>query len=205
MRSLHLLLFLFFPLLCLADESCMQLKQTLGLSSSNPPENILECLKTEEGGKVEIPSNCSCAEGFQKCGLSLLIAESLINLNGTQNETRTVGGDVIEVAGMRFSRRLFQDDDEYEDESLSDFRIDESHCKFCCRVDQNSTNKEDTTNQKTTKDRKLGTALTAGVMLGMIVVVVLISIAASKFSKCSAKGNTDEVQEPETKTPTNTG
>ena len=132
MRSLHLLLFLLFPLLCLADESCAQLKQTLGLSSSNPPENILECLKTEEGGKVEIPSNCSCNEGFQKCVLSLLIAESLINLDGPQNETKTVGSDVIEVAGMRFSRRLFQDDDEYEDESLSDFRIDESHCKFCC-------------------------------------------------------------------------
>ena len=102
---------------------------------------------------------------------------------------------------MRFSRRLFQNDDEYEDESLSDFRIDESHCKFCCRVDQNSTDQY-TTNQKTTKDRKLGTALTAGVMLGMIVVVVLISIAASKWSKCSAKDNPDEVTK--TKTPINT-
>ena len=150
---------------------------------------------------MEIPSNCSCNEGFQKCVLSLLIAESLINLDGPQNETRTVGSDVIEVAGMRFSRRLFQDDDEYGDESLSDFRIDESHCKFCCRVDQNSTDQY-TTNQKTTKDRKLGTALTAGVMLGMIVVVVLISIAASKLSKCSAKDNPDEVTK--TKTPINT-
>merc|ERR1711971_186448 len=117
----------------------------------------------------------------------------LINLEGAQNETAAEGSDVIEVAGMRFSRRLFEDDaDEYGDESLSDVRTVKSRCKFCCRVDQNKTNQKGKT-----KDRKLGTALTAGVMLGMILIVVLISIAASKLSKCSAKGNPDEIQEPE--------
>ena len=204
------LLFLLFPLLCLClspsqspkpkTQSCTQLQQTLGLGSSQPPENIGECNtegEGEEGGRKEgIGSNCSCKAGFKKCRLSLIPESRLDALHGPEIESKTLpqtaGKDVLEVDGMRFLRK-------YEDESLSDLRLGENHCNFCCR-DNNSNN----TNQKATKERKLGTALTAGVMLGMIVVVVLISIAASKLSKCSSKTNSEEMQEPETKTITNT-
>ena len=202
------LLFLLFPHICFS-ESCTQLKQTLGLSSSNPPENLREC-NTEEGAEgiqEVIASNCTCKPDFKKCRLSL-IEESRINLDGAQNENETVEKDeddwvwekdVVEVAGMRFSRKIFDTevDNEYKDKSLSDLGEPGKLCNFCCRV--NNTN-EDITIQ----DQKLGTALTAGVMLGIILVVVLISIVASKFSKCSDKGNPEEIQEPETKTLTNT-
>ena len=198
MRNLR---FLLFPLLlCLSEgskpesESCTKLKQTLGLGSkSNPPENIRECRAEqggEEGGRKEgIGSKCSCEAGFKKCGLSLMPESSL---EGPRNETKNVpqaGADhgweeVLKVAGVRFSRR-------YEDESSSDLRLEGgNHCNFCCH--------------EPSKEKKLGTALAAGVMLGMIVVVVLISIAASKLRKCSAKANSEEMQEPETKKLTNT-
>ena len=192
------LLFLLFPHLCFT-ESCTLLKQTLGLSRGNPPpENLREC-NTEEGAEgiqEEIASNCTCKPDFKKCRLSL-IEESRINLDGPQNENETVEKDeddwvwekdVVEVAGVRFSRKMFDTevDNEYKDKSLSDLGEPGKLCNFCCRV--NNTN-EDIAIQ----DEKLGTALTAGVMLGIIVVVVLISIVASKFSKCSDKGNQDEI------------
>ena len=194
MRNLR---FLLFPLLlCLSEgskpesESCTKLKQTLGLGSNrNPPENIRECRAEAAGGgggrKEGIGSKCSCEAGFKKCGLSLMPESSL---EAPGNETRTVsqtGWDaVLEVAGVRLSTR-------YEDESSSDLRLEGgNHCNFCCH--------------EPSKEKKLGTALAAGVMLGMIVVVVLISIAASKLRKCSAKANSEEMQEPETKKLTNT-
>ena len=196
------LLFLLFPHLCFT-ESCTLLKQTLGLSSGNPLENLREC-HTEEGAEgiqEEIASNCTCKPDFKKCRLSL-IEESRINLDRAQNENETVEKDeddwvwekdVVEVDGMRFSRKIFDTevDKEYKDKSLSDLGEPGKLCNFCCRV--NNTN-EVTSNEDTSiQDEKLGTALTAGVMLGIIVVVVLISIVASKFSRCSDKGNQDEI------------
>ena len=168
-------LFLLLPFLCLSLESCT-LEESLGLSGT--AENIQECGTEEAEGAEGGGRNCSCTEGFEKCSLSLM---QETRLGESKDETENVTDeDVLEVDGVRFSRK-------YEGES---FRLDENPCQFCCR---NGTNEV----EKTTKQAKLGTALTAGVMLGMILVVVLISIAVSKMTKCSAKADSEEKQEPE--------
>ena len=184
-------LFLLLPFLCLSLESCT-LEESLGLSGT--AENIQECGTEEAEGAEGGGRNCSCTEGFEKCSLSLMqetrlgeskdetetVTEDVLEVDA-KDQTETVADeDVLEVDGLRFARK-------YEGES---FRLDENPCQFCCR---NGTNEV----EKTTKKAKLGTALTAGVMLGMILVVVLISIAVSKMTKCSAKADSEEKQEPE--------
>jgi len=98
-----------------------------------------------------------------------------------------------------------------EEESLRHLQLDSGRCNFCCRVNTTNNNSTDHTSHNNhnnhnnhnshnshnnhnnhnihnnhtshdeTKDKRLGTALTAGVMLGMILVVVIVVVVVKKW------------------------
>merc|ERR1712107_703592 len=101
-------------------------------------------------------------------------------------------GEVIEVNQKKVLKKWLESDEDEEvedeeEESLRHLQLDSGRCNFCCRVNttNNNSNNHNIHNNHTshdeTKDKRLGTALTAGVMLGMILVVVIVVVVVKKW------------------------
>ena len=125
------------------------------------------------------------------------------NKEGTEDDE----GEVIEVNHKKVLKKWLKSDEDEEvededEESLRHLQLDSGRCNFCCRVNTTNNNSTDhTTNNNSTdhtshnnhnshnnhtnhneaKDKRLGTALTAGVMLGMILVVVIVVVLVKKW------------------------
>ena len=116
-------------------------------------------------------------------------------------ETDDDEGEVIEVNHKKVLKKWLKSDENEEDEdedeeSLRHLQLDSGRCNFCCRVNTTNNNSTDHTshnnhnnhnnhsnhtNHNEAKDKRLGTALTAGVMLGMILVVVIVVVVVKKW------------------------
>jgi len=201
MRGLTQLLPFLLPLLC-QSQKCQKLSETLGVGSQRPPGNIRGCNEDldQELAPVEgYAPQCSCNVGFKNCTLSLMIEgrDTRNNKEGTEDDE----GEVIEVNHKKVLKKWLKSDEDEEaedekEESLRHLQLDSGRCNFCCRVNTTNNNSTDHTSQthnnnhnnhsnhtshNEAKDKRLGTALTAGVMLGMILVVVIVVVVVKKW------------------------
>ena len=116
------------------------------------------------------------------------------NKEGTEDDE----GEVIEVNQKKVLKKWLKSDEDEEaedeeEESLRHLQLDSGRCNFCCQVNTTNNNSTDHTshnnhnshnnhtNHNEAKDKRLGTALTAGVMLGMILVVVIVVVVVKKW------------------------